>query len=684
MTEVVGTIAAVRPSAAPVSPVALQPELSPFVIGRGEINKLYWTFRAGFDSPLAGIPLATWLKPEAQPGWKLVKSNGLREVWRAPLRGRVFYLKYYRTKGLAGLLRNWFRSSACEAEWNGGIFALRAGIAAVEPLAYANGIRRNGCVQSLLVTQAVEPAYPLNEHWTRLQSDDDARRRREDAQRLIDQLGELLARAHQAGFEHLDLHAANILIEPLGRRQYRPLFVDLHSARLGVAVSDRAVVRNLTQLNQWFRKNSSVGDRLRFLRAYCRWRNEYEQSFPHARPLGLEYDELVRALVEEAGRHAERLWAQRDRRVMRNGTYFTRLRLRGGWRGIAFKRCKNPQPESPCSRLTLDNSWWRERLGDPLKLFSAETHGARDAKSASSASRNPAADRPTANTAADGLCKNSHSALVARTTLGPPPETVPAIAKRPLSRNWRRMISQHLGISRSLRGWRMGNALLNRDIAVARPLAMLERRVGPLVLDNILLTELVAGAADLETDLRRQAAAHGVAGSSTPRPSSSRRDSAAWWRYKRDLCDSLVRHMRRTEERGFAHRDCKAGNILVVSGSQASRPPASSAGVFPTETAAKHDAPRVIWIDMDGMRRVRRVSSDQILAAITRLYVSLRDVPGLTRADYGRFLKAYFARFGADPHAWRGAWRSIADAAEKKQAQRERRRAWKLAHYGRE
>ena len=67
-------------------------------------------------------------------------------------------------------------------------------------------------------------------------------------------------------------------------------------------------MRNLAQLNQWFRRHSSIGDRLRFLRAYLRWRNEYEHAFEHARPLGMPYEDLVQALVRAANKHARRLW----------------------------------------------------------------------------------------------------------------------------------------------------------------------------------------------------------------------------------------------------------------------------------------------------------------------------------------------------------------------------------------
>jgi hypothetical protein len=399
-----------------------------------------------------------------------------------------------------------------------------------------------------------------------------------------------------------------------------------------VPLSDRAVVRNLAQLNQWFRKNSTMGDRIRFLRRYGYWRNEYELSCAYGRRLGLSFAELVQALAEAAFWHAERLGAQRDRRIHRDGRYFARLRLGGGWRALVYLQSKQSQDESRASRTVFSKAWWRDQLRDPRRWLSGEN------------------------------CKNSHTAVVARALLrwpdaaagqdppapdpAPPSAGLPVIVKHPRARNWRRRLAQLLPPSRSLRGWRTGYALLHRDNATARPLAVVERRLGPFVLDSLLITECVPGGIDLETHLARESAALAA---------------QDWFRRKRVLCALLVRLIRRLQERGFAHRDCKAGNILVV------------------------PLPRLklLWIDMDGLRRVGPPSPAERLAPLARLHVSLLASPGLTRTDRARFLKAYLARFGADPRAWRRLWPELERLAEKKLLATQAHRAWKLAHYGR-
>jgi len=566
---------------------------------------------------LRTVPTGAWSDPAGQ-GWQRVKDNARREVWRAVLGGVPCYLKYFAHDSWLRRWRHLLRAPACRAEWEGGLYTFRAGVSAPSPVAYAVNVPRGRRRCDLLITQAIEPTQPLKEFWQQLAGDTDDGRRRSDQAQLIELLAELIARAHQAGFQHLDMHAANILVQPVAPRRYRAVFVDLQSARRGVPLSDAAVVRNLAQLNQWFRRHSSIGDRLRFLRAYLRWRNEFETQFDHGRPLGLSFRDLVAALRLAAARHAARLWAQRDRRADRSGRYFTRFRLPDGWRGWAVAVCKHPLAESRASHLEFRRAWWRERLASPLRWFEQ---------------------------AGTDACKVSHSAVVRRAVLEHDAGHVPVIVKRPLARDWQRRWAALWPPSRSRRGWQTGHALLHRDLPTARPLAVLERRWGPLILDSVLVTEAIPGAVDLERFLKREAGRHAP---------------GDWHRMKLALLRIMVRNLRRLHERGFVHRDCKAGNLLVVQD---------------PETA-------LLWIDMGGLRR-RQATDADVHRALVRLHVSLLSVPGLTRTDRVRFLKLYFARFGVAADTWRAIWPELERASAAKIAAKEVRRRWKLAHYGR-
>lgn len=592
---------------------------------RGVAHLPQWTYRPGAEGLLDDVAPSAWTDPAAA-GWTRVKENARRDVWRFTHGGRVYYIKYYFRDTWRDFLSTVLRAPPFKAEWDSGVYAARAQIAAVLPIACMMDITRQRQLDghhitsrcAALVTEGLEPAMPLSDFWLHLAGDDDARRRREDQSQIIERLAEVIARAHQAGFEHRDMHAANILVQTVGPRRYRTALVDLHSAHRGTPVSDHAVVRNLAQLNQWFRRHATIGDRLRFLRAYLRVRGNLEPLFDTSRALRFDFRGLVRALDAAARRHLEHLGRRRDHRVGRDGRYFSRIGLGGGWHGVVTRSTKHASDESRASQLEFTRDWWRERFRDPPAWFAQ---------------------------VGDEACKHSHSAVVRRALLEHPGGAVPVILKRPTPRNWRRTLVQMFSGSRSRRAWHTAFELLNRDVAAARPLAWFERRLGPLVMDSVSVIEAVPGAVDLEQFLRRE---------------QGRRTPQAWANLKRVLLPRAARHVRRLHDRGYDHRDCKASNILVV----------------------EHPSLKLLWIDMDGIRAARW-GAVRSRKSLVRLHVSLLEIPGITRTDRARFLRCYLARFGASGTAWRREFRLIDAEARQKLGALERRRAWKLRHYGR-
>src|SRR5215470_2461447 len=173
------------PDSAGVSPIEHRPER----IGRETYDHLVWTYRNGFDRVLRTVPAHVWSAPGGQ-GWEHVKQNAKRDVWRATIDGQTYYLKYYATGGVRGALKRLLRGPACQAEWNGGIYAISSGIAAVRPAGYTERLHVDGRECSLLVTEAVEFAHPLDKFWDTLQTDPDVVRRRQDTKYLIDRVAE--------------------------------------------------------------------------------------------------------------------------------------------------------------------------------------------------------------------------------------------------------------------------------------------------------------------------------------------------------------------------------------------------------------------------------------------------------------------------------------------------------------
>jgi len=560
-----------------------------------------------------------WFALREGPGVVLVKRNSHRDVWRVSCGERSYFAKLYHPNDALARLKLLFRGPAAVREWDVGQYAAAHSIATVVPVATAlKGYRGMGG-SSLLITEAVENVEPLNDYWLRICED------RHRANLLSESLARLIARAHQCGFQHDDMHPGNILVRETGRRG-EVLFVDLHSVRIGRSVSLREVYSNLAQLHQWFRRHSTLTRRWRFLENYIAYRHRFGQASSFARNFSFEPKRLVTRVATQAQRHAERLWSKRDRRTRRTGRYFARIRPAGGWRGHVLLRSKHPPATAQAAALCYTPQQWEAWLGSPLDWVEPGK---------------------------GALVKDSHTATICKARLPVAGEaSATVIVKRPLARNVWKRLGQAFGRSRNMHAWRMANMLLNRDLPVAQPLAVVERYVlGFVRVDSISLTDYLSGSVDLETFLTRDVASLGA---------SEQR------RVKDRLIASANDLLKTFHERGFVHRDFKAPNLLV-------------------NWAAPYDGfPSFALIDMDGIRHVRRVSDRQRCRAISRLCASLLASPACTRTDRLRFLKRCLGAGGRRAADWKALWRELQDRVCDKQNAKALRREWKLAHYGRE
>lgn len=559
-----------------------------------------------------------WLNPQENGKAHLVKRNSHRDVWHVTCGGREYFAKLYHPDGPAARSKQLLRGSTAIQEWQVGLYAAAHNIATVLPVATAlRGFRGLGG-PSLLVTEAVSGVEPLNEFWLKVHDD------REKADALAISLARLIARAHQCGFNHCDMHPGNILCRSVGG-QYEALFVDLHNVRTSKPVTLRAVVQNLAQLNQWFRRYSTRTQRRRFLKHYLGFRERFSQASPHARNYTIEPSQLDALLAVQAEHHGRKLWSKRDRRTRRSGRYFTKIRPASGWCGHALLTSKHPAPSAKAAMLTYQRKEWKQWLSDPLSWVDP---------------------RKTE------IVKDSHTATICKAQLPTDPAPVTVIVKRTLARNIMKRITQLLGRSRNMRSWRMANMLLNRDIPVAQPLAVVERyALGCIRLDSVIFTDYIEGSSDLETFLTRDLAA------------LSRHEQRS---VKDRLLIAVSKLLNAFHERGFVHRDLKAPNLLINW-----EPPFKG-------------TPMLTLIDMDGISHVRRVKPEQVLRAVARLCTSLLSSPACTRTDRLRFLQRHFCRPSMRCQSWKDLWRQIDDLVHSKQRQKENRRQWKLAHYGRE
>ncbi len=581
-----------------------------------------WTTRSDWARRLHENGCPDWANLAPASGATKVKENDGRQVWRVELDDELVFAKLYLPPRGWLRLRRWLLGSDSSRERRVAEYARRHRISTVQPIASADCRVAGAKPASILLTHGLPHAIPLNEAWASLSAGDPAARQRKNL--IVDCVARLVAHAHQNGFEHTDLHAGNILLDRGANDDYQAVFVDLHNIRIGRPVGDRAVVRNLAQFQQWFRSRAPLTDRLRFLDRYLHWRDVFESTGAFGRQLGWDVHELRAALDEAAHAHAGRLFAKRDRRSMRAGRYFTRLRLRHGWRGYAFLRCKHPVPGSSASIMSLSSDQWRTWLAEPLGWFKADR--------------------------TQYAIKKSASSMVSRCQFPMGDASLHVVCKRSMPRHLGKRIKNLLRQSRALRTWRLGNALLNRQIPTARPLAVVERRTCGILLDSLIVTEYIAHAHDLDTLLTVQT-----------RTISAHQQ----WQLKGQVAKALAALVRIFHDRGFIHRDFKAPNIMVQWDPQGSTPP------------------RILLVDLDGVYARRRPSRQQWLRAMMRLNVSVDHCRRVTRTDRLRFLKACLVRPGRPQPEWKSTWQDIAQLSERKRKAKNLQFERMMAKYGR-
>jgi tRNA A-37 threonylcarbamoyl transferase component Bud32 len=176
-----------------------------------------------------------------------------------------------------------------------------------------------------------------------------------------------------------------------------------------------------------------------------------------------------------------------------------------------------------------------------------------------------------------------------------------------------------------LRSWLGGHALIDRGLPTPRPWLVLHRTQWGMPGTGYLLCDLVADARHLHDAVREAA------------PAEKHRliDRLAWW-------------VRLMHERGVAHRDLKAANILVTPEGDCQ------------------------FIDLVGARTHRRIPREARIRDLGRLNASFLASPHVTRADRLRFLRTYLAWGLRGRGDWKGWWTRVAGATEEKVRRNER------------
>jgi tRNA A-37 threonylcarbamoyl transferase component Bud32 len=551
-----------------------------------------------------GLRLEEWLRTGQAA---VVKHGPHRTVYRVALPGLQFFVKHYRVPDLRAWLRQLVRPSKARMEYRRALAVAGRQVPTVSPLALGeqHGGHRPG--DSFLITRCLENTEPLNLFIEKTFPTFSPARQALIRRRLARKLGKLIARLHDAGIVHHDLHAANLLISLTPEDQPHLHVIDLHAVGLGPPLDWRASRANLILLNRWFILRVNRTDRARFWRAYC------ENRITPCLPGALLDDPSKRTaliahdLERRTWRSNRQFWRSRDRRCLATNRYYSRVRGRVA-AGYAV--------------ADVDTVALRGLLADPDDPF-----------------RRPGVS----------VLKDSGSSTVVEMDLPVGGKIQRVIYKRFRVTAWSDPWAALVRPSPALRSWISGHGLRERCLPTARPLAVFHRRRFGLSYEGYLITEKIPDARDLHrflADLERLPA---------PQRQSLLRRSI-------EQVASLVRELHR---RRLSHRDLKAANILVrredAPSGRADNPGRGT--LLPLSLNSQ-----LCLIDLVGLTARHKLSRPRRVQNLARLNASFLQTTALTRTDRLRFLRAYlqWGLFGRS--TWRRWWQLVALATQRKVA----------------
>ncbi len=316
-----------------------------------------WLVREKWRDQLLGPGAPNWFALSTKRGATRVKLGRYREVWRLDLDRHTVYAKIIDQGSLMAGLKARLLGTAAKREWHAALKAERRRVPVVRALGV--GRKREAGGKTVFLSEGPPGAVTLPKAWERHVACTGPGGRRLAAAPLIDASARLFAVAHEQGFRHRDAHPGNILVRTPAGGPWEAMFVDV----LGASTSGRRVsfgrsIDALARLDHYFHRLATQTERLRFLRAYTRYRASGRQGVSR----WLTIRKIIATLGEARTVHASELARQRDQRLRRDGKYFATFPVGRGWKVTAALTLERRHvfPERDVPDRTIGQ--WRDLL----------------------------------------------------------------------------------------------------------------------------------------------------------------------------------------------------------------------------------------------------------------------------------------------------------------------------------
>ena len=555
-----------------------------------------------------GLRLPEWL---ASGQARVVKQGPHRIVYRVELPGLCFYVKHNFIHDQRAWCRQLVRRSKARLEFERVTAANERGIPTIFPLALAEQETHVGSGESILITRSIEDCIPLHFFLAAVLPTFPEPRAARLRQHLASELGKLVARIHEAGILHHDLHAANLLVRVTADDRVQLFVIDLLAVKIGLPLDWKQSRENLVMINCWFTFRVNRADRLRFWKAYF-----------EARQLGVwqrdaygtkHYTEGLREIEELSWQRNLRFWKRRDKRCLYNGRYYRRIK----GAGVVGHAVTEIEPRD---------------LAELLK-------------------------NPDAPFIRPGVCvlKESASSTVIEMDFPVNGRLRRVIYKRFRVTSWTDPLTSWVRPTPALRSWLHGQGFRERGLPTARPFVVLHRTKLGMWREGYLLTEKIDHADDLHDSLQ---------GLNAVLP--ARRTELL-----RQLIERVARTIRALHQRQLSHRDLKAANILAR---RWNAPPHEPSAYSQDIQNLLYTPESSVWlIDLVGVECFRELSHGRKVQNLSRLNASFHGSGEITRTDRLRFLLTYLNCGAFGRCDWKSWWKEI-DRATWKKVQRNLRR----------